>query len=268
MPYLQPIGMLEQLAHENKPTLAIALGSGLGPVAERLHTLLSVPFSQIGGLSAPSVPGHKGYVTLSMWAGKSVLVLEGRLHSYEGYSCQAITHPIHVAHSLGARVFISTNAAGGIHPRLTTGSFMVIRDHIDWTRPFVGRAVAGSLDRVRQPSPYSARLLHVIQQEANRFSVDLTSGIYAAVIGPNYETPAEIRALRDCGADAVGMSTIHEIQAAHDLGMECAAISCITNRAAGLDERAAITHDQVLQTANAGSRQLARLIEACIEKVA
>jgi purine-nucleoside phosphorylase len=143
---------------------------------------------------------------------------------------------------------------------------MLIRDHIDWARPIVGRTAAGSLDHAPQPSPYSARLLQMLQQEANRLSIDLFSGTYAAVLGPNYETPAEIRALRSCGADAVGMSTVQEIQAAHDLGMECAAISCITNRAAGLDEGAAITHDEVLQTANAASNQLARLIEAWIEK--
>ncbi len=265
---LEPLACLKRLAHEAKPTVAIALGSGLGPIAAELHPLLSVPFSQIGGLSAPSVPGHKGCVTLSKWSGRSVLVLEGRLHSYEGHCCEAITRPIRVAHSLGARVFLSTNAAGGIHPRLPPGSFMVIRDHIDWARPVLGRAVAGSLDRARQPSPYSSRLLQILLQEANRLSIDLFSGIYAAVTGPNYETPAEIRALRHCGIDAVGMSTIHEIEAAHRLGMECAAISCITNRAAGLDEGAAITHDEVLQTAHAASDQLARLIEAWIDKIA
>jgi len=110
--------------------------------------------------------------------------------------------------------------------------------------------------------------LQILLQEANRLSIDLFSGIYAAVTGPNYETPAEIRALRYSGADAVGMSTIHEIETAHRLGMECAAISCITNRAAGLDEGAAITHDEVLQTAHAASDRLARLIEAWIEKAA
>jgi purine-nucleoside phosphorylase len=257
---LEPLACLKQLAHEEEPTVVVALGSGLGPIAAELHPLLSVPFSQIGGLTAPSVPGHKRCVTISQW-------LEGRLHSYEGHSCEAITRPIHVAHSLGAKVFLSTNAAGGIHPRLSPGSFMMIRDHVDWTRSVVGRAVAGSLESATQPSPYSARLLQLLQQEANRLYMDLSSGTYAAVIGPNYETPAEIRALRHCGIDAVGMSTIHEIEAAHHLGMECAAISCITNRAAGLDEGAAITHDEVLQTANAGSRQLARLIEAWIERI-
>jgi purine-nucleoside phosphorylase len=263
---LEPLACLKRLAHEEKPTVVVALGSGLGPIATELHRLLSVPYNQIAGLSAPSVPGHKGCVTLSKWAGKCVIVLDGRLHSYEGHSCEAITRPIHVAHSLGARVFLSTNAAGGIHPRLPPGSFMAIQDHIDWTRPIVGRAAAGSLDHAAQPSPYSARLMQILQQEGNRLSIDLFSGIYAAVTGPNYETPAEIRALRHCGIDAVGMSTIHEIEAAHHLGMECAAVSCITNRAAGLDEGAAITHDEVLQTANAASDQLARLIEAWIEK--
>jgi purine-nucleoside phosphorylase len=263
---LEPLACLKRLAQE-KPTVAIALGSGLGPVAQGLHALFSVPYTHIAGLIAPSVPGHKGCVTLCKWGGNSVLVLEGRLHSYEGHFCETITRPIQLAHSLGARVFLSTNAAGGIHPRLSPGSFMMIRDHVDWTRPVVRRTEAASLESATEPSPYSARLLQILHQEANRLSIDLFSGIYAAVTGPNYETPAEIRALRHCGIDAVGMSTIHEIEAAHHLGMECAAISCITNRAAGLDEGAAITHDEVLQTANAASDQLARLIEACIERI-
>jgi purine-nucleoside phosphorylase len=270
---LEPLACLKRLAHEEKPTVAIALGSGLGPIATELHPLLSVPYNQIAGLSAPSVPGHKGCVTFSKWAGKCVIVLEGRLHSYEGHTCEATARPIRVAHSLGARIFLSTNAAGGIHPRLCPGSFMMIRDHIDWTQQFAGRAGSVSDRSIRhselieERSPYSARLSEMLQQAANRLQLDLLPGTYAAVTGPNYETPAEIRALRYSGADAVGMSTIHEIEAAHHLGMECAAISCITNRAAGLDEGAAITHDEVLQTANAASDQLARLIEAWVERI-
>ena len=259
---------MQELAHKEKAILAIALGSGLAAIAVKWRALLSVPFSEIAGLSAPSVPGHKGCMTLAKCGRKSVLLLEGRLHLYEGHSTEAIARPVRLAHSLGVRTFLSTNAAGGIDPRLLPGSFMLIRDHIDWTQTVAGKSVSGYFERATESSLYSPRLMSILRQEAERLSIDLLPGTYAAVSGPNYETPAEIRALRSCGADAVGMSTIHEVRAAYDLGMEYVAISCITNRAAGLDSAAEITHDEVLQTADAASHHLAPLIEACIEEVA
>jgi len=268
MPDLRPFTCLQKLAYKEKPILALALGSGLAAIAGKWRALLSVPFSEIAGLSAPSVPGHKGCMTLAKCAGKSVLLLEGRLHLYEGHSREAIAQPLRLAHFLGARIFFSTNAAGGIDPRLQPGSFMLIRDHIDWTQPAAGKSVSGWFECATESSLYSPRLMSILQQEAERLSIDLLPGNYAAVSGPNYETPAEIRALRSCGADAVGMSTIHEVRAAQELGLECVAISCITNRAAGLDSVAEITHEEVLQTADAASHHLAPLIEACIEEVA
>lgn len=275
---VQPFASLTELALAEKPRLAIVIGSGLSPVASQVRVLHSVSFSQIPGMSQPSVPGHKGRLTLGNWVGKRVLVFEGRLHFYEGHSWDAVTRPIRLAHSLGARILLATNAAGGIHSGLHPGSYMAIRHHLDWTgssyrRP--GSPSEQSLQHSEHPesnlistSPYSPRLLDFIQKSAANLNLELLTGTYAAVTGPNYETPAEIRALRACGADAVGMSTIREIQFAHDLRMECAALSCITNRAAGLDEEAPITHDEVLRIAKASSQQLTRLVESFIEKVA
>jgi purine-nucleoside phosphorylase len=194
---------------------------------------------------------------------KKVLVLEGRLHFYEGYSWEAVCRPMHVLHSLGIKLFIATNAAGGIHPSLGPGSLMAIRDHVDWTRPR-----CGLVDTPEKPSAYSTRLIDLLQQAAATRGIALRSGRYAAVLGPNYETPAEIRALAKCGADAVGMSTAREIETACELGLECAGVSCITNRAAGIANGAVITHEEVLETAAATCEKLARLIEAFIELVA
>jgi purine-nucleoside phosphorylase len=253
-----------------KPRLAIVLGSGLASAIGHVKPVSSVAFSQIPGLCLPSVPGHEGRLTLGNSGGKTVLVLQGRLHFYEGLSWEVVTRPMRVIHSLGAKLLLATNAAGGIHPHLAPGSLMVIRDHLDWTQPFAWRfpsgqrAIGGGAAR---PSPYSTRLIDLLQQAAARLGMTLLSGSYAAVTGPNYETPAEIRALAKCGADAVGMSTAREIETACELGMECSAISCITNRAAGLEKDTIITHQEVLDTAAASGQQLARLIEAFIELV-
>jgi purine-nucleoside phosphorylase len=243
------------------PGLAIILGSGLSAAARRLQPICSLPFSQIPGLCRPSVDGHEGRLMLGNWMGKKVLVKEGRLHFYEGHSWQTVCWPMRVIHSLGAKLLLATNAAGGIHPSLGPGSLMVIRDHLDWTRPHCKPADTAA----SRPSSYSTRLMDFLQQTAVSCGMALRSGCYAAVIGPNYETPAEIRALAKCGADAVGMSTAREIEAACELGLKCAAISCITNRAAGLADGTVITHLDVLRTAAASCEQLANLIEAFIE---
>ena len=279
----------EEITLAAKPRLAIVLGSGLGRIADRLQPIVSVPFSQVPGLSRPSVDGHEGRLTLGRWGSKNILLLEGRLHFYEGHSWESVVRPMYIIRSLGAQVLLATNAAGGIHPFLQSGSLMAVQDHLDWTSPRISewwdrrpgrqdrqdRRDAGPTGPQKwlreeqivnvRPPPYSARLADLLQQAATRLGMILFSGVYAAVTGPNYETPAEIRALANCGADAVGMSTAREIQTACDLGLECAAISCITNRAAGLDEGAVITHQDVLQTAAASSEQLARLLEAFIE---
>ena len=269
----EPFCRLKEATLAGNPRLAVVLGSGLSPMARRLQTICSVPFSRIPDLSHPSVDGHEGRLTLGNWSGKKVLVLEGRLHFYEGHSWETVCQPIRVIHSLGATLLLVTNAVGGIHPCLHPGSLMVIRCHQDWTRPWLARPDFRSLEdfgslseiAASRPSPYSPRLLDLLQQAAANLGMPLFSGCYAAVIGPNYETKAEIQALAKCGTDVVGMSTAREIQTASELGLECAGISCITNRAAGLAEGAIITHQEVLQTAAATCEHLAKLIEAFIE---
>src|SRR5262249_15117437 len=192
---------------------------------------------------------------------RRVLLFEGRLHHYEGHSWESVTAPVRVAAGLGAPVMLFTNAAGGIHDALTPGSLMAIRDHIEWTRTDCWRLPGPGGPGAARPAPYSARLLRQLAEAAQGIGLRLHQGTYAAVSGPCYETPAEIRALRAWGADAVGMSTAQEVQAACDLGLACAAVSCVTNRAAGLSA-APLDHEEVLATAAAQADRLADLLEA------
>jgi purine-nucleoside phosphorylase len=254
---------LAEAARSAPPEVAVVLGSGMGPVARRVRFLLSSSFGEVPGLTASSVAGHTGRLSLADWAGRRVLLFEGRLHRYEGHPWDSVIRPVQLAHGLGARVLLLTNAAGGIHEALAPGSLMALRDHVEWTRPYCWRLPGpGGLAPTR-PSPYADRLRDLLARVARERGIALHEGVYAAVTGPSYETPAEIRALRTWGADAVGMSTAREAQAAADLGMECAAVSCITNRAAGLSG-GPIHHDEVLTTAAAQAERLAELLEAFI----
>ncbi|HZZ78585.1 MAG TPA: purine-nucleoside phosphorylase [Gemmataceae bacterium] len=234
---------LEAASRSRKPRVTLILGSGLGDIADQLDDAVTLPFGGVPGLEASSVPGHRGALSLGMWSRVPVLVFAGRLHGYEGHAWRTVVQPVHIAHSLGASILLATNAAGGIRTDLQAGDLMAIRGHIDATREAWWR----DGDWI-QTTPYSSRLLNLLP---------LRSGIYAQLTGPSYETPAEIRALCTCGADAVGMSTAREIEAGFKLGMECAAISCITNKAAGLGN-GPIHHDEVLET---GRRVKATLIE-------
>jgi purine-nucleoside phosphorylase len=254
---------LAEAARSAPPDVAVVLGSGMGPVSRRLRPRQSSSFAEVPGLSASSVPGHTGRLSLGDWAGRRVLLFEGRLHRYEGHPWESVTRPVEVAHALGARVLLLTNAAGGIHDALVPGSLMALRDHIEWTRPYCWRLPGpGGVGPVR-PSPYAPHLRELLATVARERGITLHEGVYGAVTGPCYETPAEIRALRACGADAVGMSTAREAQAAADAGMACAAVSCITNRAAGLGS-GPLTHEEVLTTAAAQAERLADLVEGFI----
>lgn len=251
-----PFDALAAACRQALPRVAIVLGSGSNVVADRVRPLAATPFAAIPGLEAPTVAGHRGRLTLGRWAGQAVLVFEGRLHYYEGHSWDKVTEPVRLAQRLGASVFLATNAAGGIASSLGPGSLMVVRDHIRWNLPYAWR-VPGPGAR---PSPYDPELVAALRQAGAGLGLDLMAGVYASLTGPCYETPAEIRALRAWGADAVGMSTAVEVEAAVALGMRCAAVSCITNKAAGLGE-GPLDHTEVLANAAAQTGRLADLVE-------
>jgi purine-nucleoside phosphorylase len=244
---------LQASARERQPRLALILGSGLNDVADRLEDAAELPFTHVPGLETAGVPGHRGAVVLGTWAGVPVLAFAGRLHYYEGHPWRRIVQPIHLAHGLGASILLATNAAGGIHEDLQPGDLMAIHAHVDWTRPHGWREPAKQLF-------YSERLLRLLQQAAAESAMVVKTGSYAQLTGPCYETPAEIRALKACSADAVGMSTGREIQTGHELGMECAAISCITNKAAGLGG-GTIHHQEVIERGRQSKDRLTRLLE-------
>jgi purine-nucleoside phosphorylase len=236
------------------------LGSGLGYLAERVEQVCRLPFIEVPGLVGASVVGHQGHLTMGRWLGVPVIVFEGRIHGYEGHPWRTCVMPVQIAHAFGARMLLATNAAGGIHEALTPGSLMLIADHLDCTRSCWWRESGPDARQQPRPSPYSLELRETLQKAARAAGIDLFAGIYAQLPGPCYETPAEIRALRSCGVDAVGMSTAREIQAGHDLGMECAGISCITNRAAGLSD-GPLNHEEVLHTAAQQRGRFADLVE-------
>src|SRR5262245_13199417 len=257
---------LTEAARTAPPEAALVLGSGMSGLARGLTAALSIPFRSVPGLTDTSVAGHRGRITLGEWAGQRVLVFEGRLHFYEGHPWERVVLPVRTARALGARVLLLTNAAGGIHDALGPGSLMALRDHLDWTRPDAWRLPGpGGLGPPR-PNPYAPRLLDALARAAADVGVELHRGVYAAVTGPSYETPAEIRALRACGADAVGMSTAREAQAGSEEGMECAAVSCITNRAAGLSS-GPLDHQEVLATAAAQAERLTALLGAFLRQL-
>lgn len=255
---------LREECQARPPSFAIVLGSGMGPVIERLSVVGSVPFGEVPALPSAGVGGHKGCLTLGDWQGQRVLVFEGRIHFYEGHSWETARLPVRIAHALGARTLILTNAAGGIRDDLDPGCLMILRDHVTWTHPYCWRGEGEPLGPPR-PSPYAAHLRQQLHEASQRSGVDAKEGVYAQLTGPCYETPAEIRALRTWGADAVGMSTAHEAMCAHELGMECAAISGITNKAAGLSS-GTLSHADVLANSKALSHRMADLLESFLRK--
>jgi purine-nucleoside phosphorylase len=231
----------------------------MGPLVERVKVEASLSFAAIPGLSSSSVVGHKGCLTLGEWAGRRVLIGEGRLHYFEGHPWEVVVRPIQIAADLGVRIALLTNAVGGIREDLHAGTLMPVRDHLEWNQPYPWR-------RPRSPSPYSPRLVERICEAASKCGQSLAPGIYASVTGPTYETPAEIRALRWAGADAVGMSTSREATAGRDRSLECAAISLVTNRAAGLSA-GTLSHEEVLATARAMAEQLGDVVEEVLRRI-
>jgi purine-nucleoside phosphorylase len=239
-----------------EPVAAIVLGSGLGGLAACLEAARRMPYDEIPGFAAPAVAGHAGVVLSGRLAGREVLALAGRFHLYEGYPAAATGFPVRVAHALGARVLLVSNAAGGIRRSFRPGDLMVINDHINltWHNPLAGHLVPGDERFPDMSSPYDAALRALLHDSARALGDTLEDGVYAGLTGPSYETPAEVRMLDRLGADAIGMSTIAEVLVARALGVRVAGVSCITNLAAGLSWHR-IEHEDVLRvTAQAATR--------------
>lgn len=263
---------------DTAPEFALILGSGLGGLADAVERATIIQSEEIDGYPQSTVAGHSGRLIIGRLEGAPVLVVQGRVHLYEGHDLSAVTYPIRLAHRLGARRLLVTNAAGGIHPNAEPGSLLFITDHINFTGAIMGRLagkpgslVDGRLEkgatveseaaaRVRAvSSPYDAAWIDRAEACAIELGIRTTRGVYCWTRGPSYETKAEIAAFRRLGADAVGMSTVPEVLEASSLGMPVLGISTITNRAAGLSKKL-LSHDDVLRVGRRASLDLERLV--------
>jgi purine-nucleoside phosphorylase len=242
---MTPFAAFARAAAARAPRTAVVLGSGLGAAAAAFVERAAVGFGDVPGLVPPTVSGHGGRLAVGEWAGVPALLFRGRLHVYEGHPLGVVTAAVRVAADLGAKRLVLTNAAGGIHPSLGPGTLMALRGHFKLLGPDAWRGLAAGAAPAR---PYSAPLLELMQSHEAAAGRELLAGVYAALTGPCYETPAEIRALAACGADALGMSTATEAEEGAGLGLEVAAISCVTNRAAGLSD-SPLSHAEVLANA-------------------
>lgn len=247
------------------PTTAIVLGSGLGAVAEEMQPALSIAYDQIPHFPASTAPSHAGKLVV----GEKFMALSGRTHFYEGYSMQEVTYYIRVLKQLGVRTLLLTNAAGGINQDYHPGELMLITDHIKFfdDNPLRGK----NLDQFGMRFPdmtyaYTPALQKLALSSAQELGILLRQGVYAYMPGPNYETPAEIRALRLLGADAVGMSTVPEVICARHCGIDVLALSCISNMAAGIID-AELTEQEVLETGRLVQEHFRALVYRIIERI-
>lgn len=251
----------------NRPESAIILGSGLGGYEDGLNEAVRIPYKEIPGFQMSTAPGHKGEMVIGERCGKIVLVMSGRFHYYEGYSMQEITFPIRVMSLLSIKRLIITNASGGINPTFSPGSLMLVKDHINLSgcNPLIGLNFEKSLSRFPDMGDaYSAKLRSIIKEKAASENIPICEGVYAFMTGPSFETPAEIRMISTIGGDAVGMSSVPEAIAARSVGIEVAAISCITNMATGISERP-LSGDEVLEIGRKTAPIFARIVDAAIE---
>ncbi len=220
------------------------LGSGFGSVAAAIQVETLVSFGDLPGLANPTVPGHAGEFLLGTFGGAPVIAVSGRLHPYEGHDAATVVFPVRVLAALGVRALLLTNAAGGIRQDLEPGDLVALTDHVNFAGFNPLRGCPGPHRFLDLTEAYSPALRHLLHHAAADAGIVLKEGIYGAMSGPSYETPAEIRCLATLGVDLVGMSTVAEVIAARHAGLEVAAVSCVTNRAAGLGGR--ISHDEVL----------------------
>jgi len=237
---------------------AIVLGSGLAGLVSRMEGVRTVPFGELEGLPEATVAGHRGAFIAGMLGGREVVALSGRIHLYEGHSAAVATLPIRIMQALGAPILLLSNAAGGIRRSLGLGELMVIADHLDfqWRK-----GVALSAKRLQGSAVvYDADLRRRLLASAVATGARASEGVYAAVLGPSFETPAEIRMLERLGADAVGMSTAPEARLGHALGMRVAAMSCVTNKAAGISGEK-LSHAEVLHAGMAAAEMFSAVVE-------
>ncbi|MFI5207638.1 MAG: purine-nucleoside phosphorylase [Gemmatimonadales bacterium] len=250
---------------KREPKVAIVLGSGLGSLGDEIADAVRVPYAKVPGFPQPGVVGHAGELIAGTLEGRSVLAQSGRFHAYEGHDAAVTALPVRVFHALGVTTVLLTNAAGGIRRTFRPGTLMLISDHLNMMgrNPLVGAVVKGDERFPDMSDPYDGALRALARRVAQEQKIAMEEGVYAGLLGPSYETKAEIEMMKRIGADAVGMSTVPEVIAARACGMKCLGISTITNIAAGLGG-ATLSHTEVLETADRVKGDLGRLVKGII----
>lgn len=261
-----PITAINALTKQ-KPTIAIVLGSGLGALADDVQGSDRIPYEKIPGWKRSTAPGHAGQLVIGTLEGTTVAVMKGRLHYYEGYDIDEVVFPIRVFKAMGIETLILTNACGGLNPAYKAGDLMVISDHINF---MAVNPLRGPNDDSRGPRfpDMVGTYTEELRTLAHSVDPDLREGVYVAVTGPNYETPAELRMLRRWGADAVGMSTVPEVLVARHAGMRILAIATVTDMATGLvgliDH---VTQEEVLAVADRAGKRLGDVVKGVVRKL-
>jgi len=253
-----------------RPQIGLVLGSGLGAFADTLSEAKQVPYAGIPSFPRSTAVGHAGQMVIGNTEGIAVAAMQGRVHLYEGYTGEQVVFPVRVFGRMGVRALVLTNAAGGINLKYQQGALVLIRDHINLQgrNPLLGHNDERFGPRFPDMThAYSQTYRAAAQAEAKKLGIPLDEGVYAALLGPNYETPAEIRFLRTIGADLVGMSTVPEVLAARHMGMDVLAISCVTNMAAGIVDQP-IQHEEVLETGRRVRGMLESLLRGVLPKIA
>lgn len=248
-----------------RPKVAIILGSGLGRLADRVTDEVRIGYGDIPGFHVPSVEGHKGELVAGLLGKTPVIMQSGRFHMYEGHSAQEATLPVRVFAELGVELLIVTNAAGGIRRTFNAGTLMLISDHINLTgrNPLEGPVLPGETRFPDMTVAYDAAYREKAKTVAAGLGLPLDEGVYCGLLGPTYETPAEVRMLERLGADAVGMSTVAEVIVARARGLRCLGFSLVTNPAAGTTA-ALLDHKEVMEVAGQAGENLARIVEGVV----
>ncbi len=273
-----PMNVIEQIERARQfieeeipyqPEIGLILGSGLGVLANAMEDVTVIHYSEIPHFPVSTVEGHAGELLVGTIEGRKAIMMKGRFHLYEGYDAQTVAFPIRVMKALGVQTLLVTNAAGGVNTSYQSGDLMLLSDHINlmYRNPLMGPNEHSFGVRFPDMSQaYSDRLRQIAHEAAQEQGLKLQEGVYVAMTGPSYETPAEIRMLRTLGADAVGMSTVPEVVAARHAGLEVIGISCITNMAAGILEQP-LSHDEVMETAERVKGTFLNLVQRIIKKI-
>ncbi|WP_251859508.1 purine-nucleoside phosphorylase [Clostridium sp. Marseille-Q2269] len=251
------------------PEIGVILGSGLGDLAEEIENKEIIKYSDIPNMPASTIKGHKGQFVVGTLKGKKVIMMQGRVHYYEGNKMSDVVLPVYIMKQLGVKNLIVTNAAGGVNENYNPGDLMLIEDHINFSfnNPLIGENDEEIGPRFPDMSQaYSKKLIMIAEEEAKKLGFSFQNGVYAMMTGPCYETPAEIRMLRKLGADAVGMSTVPEVIAANHCGIKVLGISCITNMAAGILEQP-LNHKEVIETSNKVRAEFISLLKSILAAI-